>query len=54
MYFSIAWKVISSVLNERTKSKIQVSGGDFDGKLAERVGGREALEKLLAAVRPPH
>ena len=50
--FGAIWKVISLVLNERTKAKIQVSTGDFDGKLAELVGGQDRLDQILAAVQP--
>lgn len=50
--FGAIWKVISLVLNERTKAKIQVSTGDFDGELAKLVGGQERLDQILAAVQP--
>jgi len=50
---SIAWKIISSVLNERTKAKVQVSSGDFDGELAKLVGGESVLAGLLAEVKAP-
>lgn len=39
-------------LNERTKAKIQVSSGDFNGELAKLVGGQERLDEILAAVQP--
>ena len=50
--FGAIWKVISLVLNERTKAKIQVSTGDFDGELAKLVGGQSRLDEILAAVKP--
>lgn len=50
--FGAIWKIISLVLNERTKAKIQVSTGDFDGELAKLVGGEERLQQILAAVQP--
>ena len=50
--FGAIWKIISLVLNERTKAKIQVSTGDFDGELAKLVGGQERLDDILAAVQP--
>ena len=50
--FGAIWKVISLVLNERTKSKIQVSTSDFDGRLAALVGGEGRLATILQAVGP--
>jgi hypothetical protein len=40
------------VLNKRTKAKIQVSSGDFDGKLAELVGGQDVLHDIVGQVTP--
>jgi hypothetical protein len=37
-------------MNERTLSKIQMSSAEFDGKLAELVGGQSVLEALKAQV----
>ena len=41
------------MLNERTKAKVQVSSGDFDGELAKLVGGESVLAGLLAEVKAP-
>ena len=50
--FGAIWQIISLVLNERTKAKVQVSTGDFEGSLATLVGGEARLAEILAAVKP--
>lgn len=52
-HFNAAWNILKGVMNERTRAKIQVSSGDFDGRLAELVGGRDVLAGLLNSVQPP-
>lgn len=41
------------MLNERTKAKVQVSSGNFDGELAKLVGGETVLKGLLSQVKDP-
>ena len=52
-HFNVAWNILKGVMNERTRAKIQVSSGDFDGRLADLLGGKDVLANLLNSVQPP-